>query len=82
MGKWFSKETSPEVKTTEIISIQGSNNQISTEHLTHLENISIAITVVAIILVIGSLFILFKCLAKWNKKRQIKMLQHAMARGL
>lgn len=82
MGKWFSKETSPEIKTTEVINISGNNNHIATEHLNHLQNISIAITVVAILLVIGALFCVIKYCAKWNKKRNTRLMQQAIARGL
>lgn len=82
MGKWWSKETSPEVKETELLEINENGNTINTTHLQHLENISVAVSVVAVLLVIGALiFVVCRCLS-YIKRRERRALQKAIARGL
>ena len=82
MGKWWSKDASPEIKETELLEINGNGNTINTTHLQHLENISIAVSVVAILLVVGAvIFLICRCLS-YIRERERKNLQKAIARGL
>ena len=82
MGKYWSKEGTSEVKETEVIKIEGSGNTVYTEHLTHLQNISIAVSIVAIILVIGVVCFTIKKCRDHTKNAQRKAVQRALARGL
>lgn len=80
MGKWWSKDASPEVKETEVVNVQGNGNTIFTEHLQHLENINLAVSVIAILLIVGIvIFILKKCISTVKKHMQSNM-QRAMAK--
>lgn len=82
MGKWWSKEESAELKETEIINVKGNGNTVYTEHLAHLQNISIAVSIVAVILVAIVLFFIVRKCMDYSRKRQQKIIQKALARGL
>lgn len=82
MGKFWSKEASPENTETELINIQGNNNVIMSEHLQHLQNISIGVSIVAIIVVVGVIIFVTCWCRAYYKKKQERMLQKAIARGL
>lgn len=79
MGKFWSKDASPEVKDTEVINVQGNGNVVMTEHLQHLQNISIAISIVAVIVVVGVLIFVICWSLAYCKKKQQRIWQRAIA---
>lgn len=79
---WFAKENSPSVEESENIIIEGSNNVVGTQHLAHLENINLGVSVIAVILVLGIVFFSIKKCLRCIKQKHQRQLQKAIAQGL